>query len=366
MNRQRVVFLFQRIVFCTSHSARRTLLGVMCILAAPAPAGQSLQPGVYYHEPSTISLSNVASGGVCTDENGIQTVCETAHKIYIRGEETCDWSPDQQYPCTRFGYEFSYSEAQSQTRLECKRRRYSPRTGEQNDTYEQAIDAESGRVFYSTFRTYAPVEERSILSEVHECSYAGELVATIEFIIYYEPGVGGPGSGDEADRYFVEVPNACSDPYLTDTTASALLRATGARRHAASEHVPILQSQCIYGAAGGQKGQVGYVFKFMLADMFDVDRLPAKQIEFNATFANGGTAPEETLESPGRKAFLFRKGDRATLFVITGIKGREDLAGRPTEFVAQYYIDHPDMDYASKQGALLEQARMHLQHWRQQ
>ena len=354
MNRQKVVFLL-----------RRMLPGVMCVLVAPALAGQSLQPGVYYHEPSTISLGDVASGGVCTDENGVQAVCETAHKIYIKGEETCDWSPDQQYPCTRFGYEFNYAEAQPQTKLECKRRRYSPKTGEQNDSYEQAIDGESGHVFYSTFRTYAPVDERVILSEVHECSYAGEPVATIEFIIYYEPGVGGPGSGDEADQYFPEVPDACSHPYLTEDTASALLQATGVRRHAASEHIPSLQSQCIYGAAGGQKGQVGYVFKFMLSDMFDVDQLPAQQIEFNATFANGGAAPEEILESPGRKAFLFRKGDRATLFVITDIEGSKDLVGRSRKFVAQYYIDHPDMDYASKQGVLLEQAHMHMQHWQQ-
>jgi hypothetical protein len=99
--------------------------------------------------------------------------------------------------------------------------------------------------------------------------------------------------------------------------------------------------------------------------MFDVDRLSAEQIEFNATFANGGTAPDQILQNPGRKAFVFRKGNRTTLFVITGIKGPKDFAGRSTDFVAQYYIDHPHIDDASKQGALLEQARLHMQHWLQ-
>ncbi len=349
-----------------SAGPRRVLVGLLCVIASPASAGQLLQPGFYSHEPATIRLSDARSGAVCTDDAGIRAVCEPAQKVYIKGEESCDWSPDQQYPCSRFGYEFSYSGAKPGTNLQCTRTRYSPGTGEQQDTYQQAIDDESGHVFYSTFRTYAPVDARVILSEVHDCAYGGDRVATIEFIIYYEPGVGGSGAGDEADQYFAEVPNSCSNPYLTEDTASALLQATGARRHAASEHLPVLQSQCIYGAAGGQKGQVGYVFKFMLSDMFDVNRLSAQQIEFNATFANGGTAPQEILDGPGRKAFVFRKADRATLFVITGIKGRKDFAGRSNEFVAQYYLDHPDIDFASKQDALLEQARLHMRHWREE
>lgn len=82
-------------------------------------------------------------------------------------------------------------------------------------------------------------------------------------------------------------------------------------------------------------------------------------------FANGGAAPEDVLDIPGERAFDFRKADRATVFVITGVKGRNDFAGRATEFVAQYYLDHPDIDFASKQGALLQQARMHMNQWRQ-
>lgn len=339
---------------------------VLCLVSIQVLAGQSLQPGFYYHEPSVITLENASSGLICTDAQGQKSLCEPAIKILVTGEDTCNWPVGQQNPCTNFGYEFDYSGAKGGTHLECSRKRYNPRTGEQNDSYRRAIDGERGQVVYQSFRTYAPVDERSIFSEVHDCSYLGEKVATIEFMIYYEPEVGGDGPGDNADRYFSEVPDACSSPYLTQATAAGLLRATAARKHAASEHIPVLQSQCLYGAAGGQKGQVGYVFKFMLSDMFDVDKLSPQQLDFNASFANGGTTPDQILENPGVRAYVFRKGDRATLFMITGIKGRKDFAGRSNEFVAQYYIDHPDMDYVSKQGALLEQARLHMHYWTQE
>lgn len=343
---------------CRAAAAAAMLL-VACSGIASA---EMLQPGFHYHEPSTITLSNAGSGTICADESGALDLCERAARVVIEGEATCEYSGNE-YPCTRFGYEFDYSDATPGTELECDRMRYDPKSGEQNDSYTRAIEAESGRIAFLTFRTFAPVEERLIFSEVHHCSYRGERVATIEFIIHYEPGAGG--AGEDAAPRFPEVPNACSDPYLTEDTAESLLRASAVRRHAATEHIPVLQSQCIYGAAAGGSGQVGYVFKFMLSDMFDVDRLSTQQVDFNATFANGGAAPEEILTEPGRRAYIFRKGDRATLFVITGIKGRDDFAGRENEFVALYYIDKADLDFAAKQGLLLEQARLHMRHWTQ-
>ena len=346
--------------------AYQLTVATLYVLLSPALLAQSLQPGFFAHDAGTIRIDSARSGLVCDDAD--PTVCEPAHKVVITGEQTCDWSPNQQYPCTRFGYEFDYAGADPGTQLDCTRTRYSPATGEQKDSFQQPIDDTDGRVFYSTFRTYAPVDKRLIQSEVHECAYGGAAVATIEFIIYYEPGVGGSdGTGDgtggvQADPYFPEVPNACSSPYLTDDTAKGLLRASAVRQHVASEHIPSLQSQCIYRGGAGSKGEVGYVFKFMMAGMFDVDQLSEQQIDFNATFSNGGTAAEAIMQSPGRKAFLFRKGKRATLFVITGIDG-PDVFGEPSVFVAQYYIDHPDIDFAAKRAALLEEARRHVERW---
>lgn len=327
--------------------------------------GRSLQPGFYDHDPSTITLDSAASGVICADADGKKSICEPAIKVVITGEDTCNWPEGQQNPCTNFGYELMYSDATPGTSLQCEITRYDPRSGERKDSYERAIDSASGRIAFLTFRTYAPVQERLLFSEVHHCSYLGEPVATIEFMIYYEPGVGGPGSDDEADQYFPEVPDACSSPYLTEQTASGLLRSSTARKHAASEHIAALQSQCIYGA-GSKPGQVGYVFKFMLSDMFDVDKVEEMQLDFNATFANGGAAPVEIMESPGARAYVFLKGDRSTLFVITGIKGRKDFVGRPREFVAQYYLDHPDLDHDARIGALLIQAGLHMRHWSEQ
>lgn len=360
--------------------AGRLTLALIFLLASPALTAQSLQPGFFAHDAETISIDSARSGLVCGVATGRPSVCDPAHKVVITGEQTCDWSPSQQYPCTRFGYEFDYSAAEPGTQLDCSRTRYSPATGEQTNSYQQPIDNAGGRVFYSTFRTYAPVDTRVIQSEVHECTYGGAAVATIEFIIYYEPGVGGSdgdgtggGRGDgssddtgtdtgQADPYFPEVPNACSSPYLTDDTAKGLLRAPAVRQHVASEHIPSLQSQCIYRGGAGSKGEVGYVFKFMMAGMFDVDQLSEQQINFNATFSNGGTAAEAIMQSPGRKSFLFRKGKRATLFVITGIDG-PDVFGEPSVFVAQYYIDHTDIDFEARKTALLEEARRHMRHW---
>jgi len=205
---------------------------VLCLVSIQVFAGQSLQPGFYYHEPSVITLENASSGLICTDAQGQKSLCEPAIKILVTGEDTCNWPVGQQNPCTNFGYEFDYSGAKGGTHLECSRKRYNPRTGEQKDSYRRAIDGERGQVVYQSFRTYAPVDERSIFSEVHDCSYLGEKVATIEFMIYYEPEVGGEGPGDNADRYFSEVPDACSSPYLTQATAAGLLRATAARKHA--------------------------------------------------------------------------------------------------------------------------------------
>lgn len=200
---------------------------------------------------------------------------------------------------------------------------------------------------------------------MHDCSYLGERVATIEFMISYEPNVGGPGSSDEAVQHFPEVPNACPGPYLTEQTAAGLLCSGTVTNHVASEHIPSLESQCIYDA-GSKPGHVGYVFKFMLSDMFDVEKVEEQQLDFNATFANGGAAPDKILLSPGERAYVFFKGDRATLFVITSIKGRKNVTGRSQEFVAQYYLEHSEMDEDAKLGALLIQAERHMRHWTQE
>jgi len=333
--------------------------------SAIAARAESIQPGFFYHDPSGIRLTAARSGAACVEDEKPTGVCEKAHRILITGEETCDYPPDKRYPCTWFGYEFDYQDATPGTSIECTVTRTDPRGRRTSDKYSYRLGNASGHIFKPEFRTYAPVEERVILAEVHECSYQGELVSTVEFLIYYEPGTGiaaGDAAGD-ADLYFPETPDACSDPYLTERTAEGLLNAPSVRRHAASEHIPTFWSQCLYGATGGGRGSVGYVFKFMLSDMFDVDKVDRRQIIFNATFAQGNAPLNEVREDLGDLAFVFEEGNRTTLFVITGIKGPKDGANRSTEFTANYYIEHPEIGHEDRRDKLVEQAKRHLREW---
>ncbi len=340
-----------------------TALILSLALPAAAVGGESLQPGFYYHDPGSIRLVDARSGAVCEENGRPAGVCEKAHNIVITGEQTCDYPPDKRYPCTRFGYEFDYEGAEPGTVLDCTVRRTDPRGQRTSDRYSHKLDAASGHVFRTDFRTFAPVEERLIFSEVHDCAYRGERLSTIEFIIRYEPGAGGDGGAGDADPYFPEVPDACAGPYLTERRAQGLVDATSVRKHAASEHIPTFWSQCIYGARGQDRGEVSYVFKFMLSDLYDVDKVDRRQLEFNVTFGQGNVPPKEVREDLGDLAFLFDKGNRTTLFVISGIKGPKDGAGRPTELIANYYIEDPDLDYEIRRDRLLEQARRHLEEW---
>jgi hypothetical protein len=333
-------------------------------LTAAAVGGEALQPGFFYHDPGTIRLSDARSGAVCEEDGEPSAVCEKAHNIVITGEQTCDYPPDKRYPCTRFGYEFDFVDAEPGTALDCTVRRTDPQGRRTTEKYAHTLDAASGHVFHTGFRTYAPVEERLIFSEVHQCAYRGELVSTIEFIIRYEPGTGdGGGGGQDADPYFPEVPNACADPYLTERRAAGLLNASGARQRAGTEHIPTFWSQCLYGASDGTPGRVGYVFKFMLSDLYDVDKVDREQITFNATFGQGNAPLREVREDLGDLAFVFEEGNRTTLFMISGIKGPKDGAGRSTELVANYYLEHKNLDHEERLARLVEQAKLHLREW---
>lgn len=327
------------------------------LLSVGLYAGESLQPGFYYHEPDSVALrlSDARSGLVCRAEGEPAAVCEKAIKIVITGDETCDWSPGTRYPCTRFGYEFSYQGADPGTAMQCEALRSDPTGRRESHRYEHPLEFAKGKVFHATFRTYAPVDERIILSEVHECSYQGALVSTIEYIIYYEPG-----SSATADRPALEeIPHACESPFLTLAVARNLLDAE-AKRIAASERVPTLVSQCLYSARGASAREVGLVLKFMLSDMFGVENVSHQQLRFNATFAAGGARLEQVIDALGDKAFVFEKDDRTTLLVITGVAGRDDPVGRATELVATYYLDRPEMDAATRLARLSSIAEEHV------
>lgn len=336
--------------------------------ATSAHAGQSLQPGFYSHEPAEVDLriSNASSGEVCSDADGPANVCKAVSKIVITGQATCDWTDGKQYPCTRYGYQFDYQGATPGEAIQCQARR---RSGADTQTMSYALDlgADRGSVFYPLWSTYSPVERRAIVTEVHECSYRGALLTTIEFLLYYEPGTPPPASAGAVpanaidEPLFEEIPNACG--YLTEPAAKNLLRVDRVRPSAANEHIPTFWSQCIYSGQGVSGRSVSYVFKFMLYELYDVAKLDPMQLDFNATFTGGGEPFVEKLTNLGKVSFVFLKKDRTTLMVVTGIQGPPDGAGRPTEMVANYALADPDTPHPQRLDKLRAKAIEHLAEW---
>lgn len=164
-----------------------------------------------------------------------------------------------------------------------------------------------------------------------------------------------------AEPRFAELPDACG--YLTEQLASGWLRAK-VRPGPANEHIPTFWSQCVYSGQGVRGRQVGFVFKFMLFELFDVEKLDTDQLRFNATFVAGGTPPLEMLDAPGKIAFTFEKKDQSILLMVTGIQGPPDGAGTATEFVAMYHLSDPDTPHAERIERLIGEARRHIEEWR--
>ncbi len=346
------------------------LFAASMLTAVVAAAGTAVQPGVFYFEPDGIDLQleNLRSGTLCLSSEDAEAVCDADVKVLVAGEDSCELTDGSRAPCTRFGYAFDYRGASPGNTIDCTAERRDPMGRGQSFQYRLPLPETSGRIFFPTFRPFRSVDSRLIFSEVHKCSYQGEMLVNMEYMLYYEPGtvVAQAGAGQTADPQFPEVPLACASPYLTEAKARGLLNVTEVKPSAANEHIPELQSQCIYSGASGQVGQVGYVYKFMLADMFDVDKLEPMQVEFNATFASGGAQLTETRNELGDRAFVFRKGDRTSLLVITGIRGSKGPTGRDREFIADYHLDHPELAHARRTDMLIELAEEDLETWSRQ
>jgi hypothetical protein len=331
-------------------------------------AGTAVQPGVYYHEPTGIGLrlDAIRSGEFCISGSERGTVCTADARVVITGQERCEYPPGTENPCTHFGYEFNYRAAQPGSEIRCTRTRQDPTGRRDVKDYSHTLETATGRISYPTFRIFTPVEQQTILSEVHECSYQGENLATIKYVIYYEPDrtdVPNPAASGNERRTFEEVPHACSAPYLTEQRAQNVLGELRVQSNAANEHVPQLQSQCIRSTRPAPARQVAYLYKFMLSDQFDVRRIDPMQVQFNASFAAGGTPPQQVREDIGDRAFVFEKGNRSTLLVITGIKGPEDGADRGREFIATYSLDHRQRSHEERTATLIELALEDQAHW---
>jgi hypothetical protein len=204
---------------------------------------------------------------------------------------------------------------------------------------------------------------------VHDCSYSGERLATIEYIISYGPSANpvpqrSAGPDPSINEPFIEeVPQACN--YLTRDLASTWVRDADVQNNASPDmHVPDLQSLCMYTAIHAAERDARIQFKFHLYDFFDVENIAPMQLLFNATFLGGGNEPTDTLHDLGKISFVYDlPNDVTSLLVATGMQGPPDGAGRPMEFTASYYLRDPGRTHQERLVLLLEEARENLEGW---
>jgi len=346
-----------------------SLAGLLLVLTgAAAHAGQSIQPGFYSHEPDGVSLSisGARSGELCRDTDGNLDVCTAVMRIVVQGDEVCDGGDGNQYPCTRYGYRFDYAGATPGQTIQCSARRQDAfRT--QNMTYTLNLDAAEGTIFYPTWSGAMSVDRETLISEVHECSYDGAPLGTIEFLLAYEPAASAPqapttaSNGQTGEPLMLEIPDACA--YLTEPVARNTLRADRVQASSANERIPTFYSQCTYSGVGVVGRSVSFFFKFMLYDLYDVEKLDEAQLTFNITFTGGGEPPVEQLQNLGKLSYAFDDRDRTRLLVVAGIEGPPDGAGRPTELTAIYELADSDAPYAERLAKLRAFAERHLAEW---
>lgn len=338
----------------------------LLIAAANIKAGEMLNPGFYLHDSSELEVTNAQSGLVCQnkDSEALQ-VCKPSRKVLITGKQTCQWSEDTDYPCTRFGYQFEYNNAEPDDALECLAT-FTDNRGRKTDTYQHDLSEGQGFVFFDSFKTFAVVDTQIILSETHECSYQDQALFEVEFIHYYEPQSANPdqiAESDDAnlttenqDKHMTTLPNTCESPHLDENTAEQILNAQ-VRVISGTEHLPTFSSACIYRSDSAKPRDVGYFYKFMLKGMFDVNNLSAEEIKFNASFAAGGATEAQAIDDLGKKAFVYQSSKRSTVQVITGIDGPNDSAGRPTVVIASYYLNDGNMSHEQRLKILLPNVR---------
>jgi hypothetical protein len=131
------------------------------------------------------------------------------------------------------------------------------------------------------------------------------------------------------------IPKACE--HLTETVASATLRGD-VRPFVTNEHIPEFYSQCEYAAPDEKPRALRFVFKFMVKEMFDVDRLAPEQVDFNAGFAEGGLTHAERLQFPGELTYVFHERDITSILMLTGIDGPRNSALGDSTLIASFRL----------------------------
>jgi hypothetical protein len=175
-------------------------------------------------------------------------------------------------------------------------------------------------------------------------------------------GVAADSRTPESEPQVLEIPEACG--YLTEELALEVLHADRVKPNGGNEHIPNFWSQCIYSAVGKADHRIGFTFKFMVWDLFDLANLSSEQLGFNIHFTSGGLPVVGAVrEPPGKATFIFQKEELTVLMMVSAIRGPEDGAGRHSELVATYQLQDPTISHQERVDKLLAHARRHYEEW---
>ena len=148
---------------------------------------------MYTNSIEATEIENFESGLVC-DAKGEKWLCHNTVDIYITGQGSCVYNK-KDYPCTWYGFSFSYKNNKPGTKLECKySQTHLGNSGNPNEeiskntdsgSYEIVLDKSEG-YFFNPQYTILTIAEKSNQTEsiVTNCSINGELVANFSFILH--------------------------------------------------------------------------------------------------------------------------------------------------------------------------------------
>ncbi len=345
----------------------------LCALAPAslaAPSGAAIQPGVFLHdfESPHLTLSNFRSGELCTEEDKKNDVCDVGTRFVVAPNDSCLIHDGRPIPCLRYGYRFEYSSVAPGLNIECKATQKDGLNTRQK-TYTIRLKDQSGSIWRQEWAPADPVEKRKLLSEVHECTFIGEPVVSIEYIIVYEPppelqifARSDPTQPRAEEPHSTYLPGACR--YLDADLASIWVGGSVERYEDAIEHMPNLRSHCAYFRPEDLTKRARIEHKYHLYELFDVEKRNAMQLAFHAAFAAGGHEPTAVWRDLGKVTFVFHlPPDRSQIMVVTGIQGPPDPVGRPRELLGHYHLRNENRTHEQRLECLKVLARESLDQW---
>ncbi len=168
---------------------------------------------------------------------------------------------------------------------------------------------------------------------------------------------GSPALAAKLPASVEEVPVACG--YLTEEVAASALGGK-VQPIPSHEHISHFYSQCEYKAVGQGRKALRFLFKFMVKEMFDAERLAPEQVDFNAGFAEGGLSYSEKLQYPGELTYIFHDRDLTSILVLTGIDDPPDGAREASTLIFSYRLIDADRTPEQRRDLLMKFAWRHL------